>query len=249
MKVWTKNKSNSGIFFMKPYGFMKRVPPSGKLILMLVAVAAMAGCSTTYKPQLALPPASVDQSIDAGVELHPLVASEDIRSGHSTYGVLAEDYENPPPSKMSNAVTAEILHQFTANRVFRRISMYDPNPDLILTGRIDRFFEHDRRKVWAYVPLSNKVANLFRLNTYMGSGEVHLTMTLLHPSGEPLNTYVGHAKFKEDFTPNDETEPGGRLNRAFSEAINQIREEMLADPKLPKKRNAKPLVHLDRGKE
>ena len=235
---------------MKQYGLMKPVSSPGMLILMLAAVAAIAGCSATYKPQLSLSPASVDQSIDAIVELHPLVVSEDVRSGHSTYGVVAEDYENPPPSKMSKAVTAEILNEFTANRVFRRISMYDPNPDLILTGRIDRFFEHDRRKIWAYVPFfSDKVANLFRLNTYMGSGEVHMTMTLLNPSGEPLNTYVGHAKFAEDFTPNDETKPGGRLNRAFSEAVNQIREEMLADATLPKTRKTETLVQLDGGKD
>ena len=231
---------------MKQYG----MSASGWLVLMLAAIAAIAGgCSTTYTPQLSLPPASVDQSIDAAVELHPLVVSEHIRTGHSKYGVVAEDYKNPPPSKMSEAVTAEILNEFTASRVFRRISTYDPNPELVLTGRIDRFFEHDRRKLWAYVPFSRTVANLFGLNTYMGSGEVHITMKLLNPSGEQLSSYVGQAKFNEDFTPNDETEPGWRLNRAFSEAVKQIREEMLADPKLAKKRNAEPLVHLDRVKE
>jgi hypothetical protein len=239
---------NRGHLVMKLYGSMRRASCPGTLILILVAVAAIAGCSTTYQPRLSLPPANVDQSIDAAVELHPLVVSEDVRHGHSPYGVVADDYKNPPPSEMSDAVTAEILHEFTANRVFRRISTYDPNPEFILTGRIDRFFEHDRRKLWAYVPFSQKVANLFRLNTYMGSGEVHITMTLLNPSGEPLNSYVGHAKFEEDFTPNDETAPGGRLNGAFSEAVNQIREEMLADPKLAKTRNAEPLVHLDRKK-
>ena len=232
---------------MKQYGSTEAVSPPGMLILMLAA--AIAGCSTTYTPQLSLPPPSMDQSIDAAAELHPLVISEDVRTGHSKYGVVAEDYTNPPPSKMSEAVTAEILNEFTASRVFRRISTYDPNADLILTGRIERFFVHDRRKLWAYVPFSRKVANFFGANTYMGSGEVHIIMKLLNPSGEQLNTYVGHAKFEEDFTPNDETEPGWKLHRAFSEAVKQIREEMLADRKLAKKRNAEPLVHLDRDKE
>lgn len=236
--------------------FMKRplrTPASssrGILIYTLFAIAAIAGCSTKYKPQLSLPPADVKQSIDAVVELHPLVVSEDPNSGHSTYGVVAEDYENPPPSKMSKAITAEIHNEFMANGVFRRISMYDPHPDLVLTGRIDRFFEHDRRKLWTYVPFySNKLANLFRLNTYMGSGEVRVTMMLLKPSGEPLNTYVGHAKFQEDFTPNDEIKPGGRLNRAFSEALKQIRDEMLADATLPKTRKTETLVQLDGAKD
>ena len=77
---------------MKQYG----MSASGRLILTLAAIAAIAGgCSTTYTPQLSLPPASVDQSIDAAVELHPLVASEHIRTGHSKYGVVAEDYKTP----------------------------------------------------------------------------------------------------------------------------------------------------------
>lgn len=219
---------------MKQYGSTKVVSPPGMLILMLTAVAAIAGCSTAYTPQLRLPPASLDQSIDAAVELHPLVLSEDVRTGHSKYGVVAEDYTNPPPSKMSEAVTAEILNEFTTSRVFRRISTYDPNPDLIMTGRIERFFVHDRRKLWTYIPLSRKVANVFGTNTYMGSGEVHISMKLLKPSGEQVNTYVGHAEFEEDFTPHDETEPGWKLNRAFSEAVEQIRQQILGDPKLAK---------------
>jgi hypothetical protein len=222
----------------------------GPLIITVLAILALTGCSTKYEPQLTLPPQSFDQSIDAAVELHPLLASEAIRTGHANFGVVAEDYVNKPPSKMSKAITAEILNEFSANGVFRQISLYDPHPDYVLTGRVDRFFEHDRRKLWTYVPYySDKLANLFRLNTYMSSGEVEVTMMLLKPSGELVGTYVGHSKFEEDFTPNDEIKPGGRLNRAFSEALTQIRDEMLADTNLPKTRKVQPMVQVEGRKE
>ena len=212
----------------------------------LVALTIMSGCSTKYEPQLVLPPSSFNRAIDAVVELHPLQPTEGLRSGHSTYGVLAEDYVNRPPTKMSQAITAEILNELSSSGLFRRITLYDPQPDFVLTGRIEQFYEHDRRKLWTYVPYySDKLAGLFRLNTYMSSGEVQLTMMLLKPTGELVGTYVGRAKFDEDFTPNDETKPGGRLNRAFSDALAQICDEMLADANLPKTRKSDPIVHAD----
>jgi len=220
------------------------------LVPTLLAMMLVWGCSTKYEPQLTLPPSSFTRSIDAIVELHPLQAAESLRSGHSPYGVVAEDYVNKPPSKMDKAITAEILNEFSSNGVFRRISLYDPHPDLVLTGRIDRFYEHDRRKLWTYVPYySDKLAGLFRLNTYMSDGEVHLTMMLLKPTGQVVGTYVGRVKFDEDFTPNDELRPGGRLNRAFSEALAQIRDEILSDANLPKTRISDPLVQADDHQE
>ena len=41
----------------------------------------LSGCSTTYEPHLILPPAELNRSIDATVEVHPFVASEDLLSG------------------------------------------------------------------------------------------------------------------------------------------------------------------------
>ena len=216
------------------------------LAAAILAMTMAWGCSTKYEPQLTLPPASFNRSIDAVVELHPVQAAENLRSGHSPYGVVAEDYVNKPPSKMNMAITAEILSEFSSHGVFRRISLYDPKPDLVLTGRVDHFYEHDRRKLWTYVPYySDKLAGLFRLNTYMSNGEVRLTMLLLKPTGQVVGTYVGRAKFNEDFTPNDELRPGGRLNRAFSDALAQIRDEILSDANLPKARTSNPLVRAD----
>ncbi len=214
----------------------------------LVIAAVIAGCSTKYEPQLVLAPAPVLQVIDASVELHPLLAIDELRSGHATYGVLADAYVNKPPSKLTKVITSEILNELSASRVFRQITAYDPHPDLILTGRIERFYEHDRRKIWTYVPYySDKLAGLFRLNTYMSTGEVNMTMMLLKPTGERVGTYTGLVRFDEDFTPNDEMRPGDRLNRAFSQALEQIRDDMIADTKLPKARLTEPVVQRHRS--
>jgi hypothetical protein len=200
-------------------------------------VALVVGCATTYEPHLVLPSATFDRSIDAAVELHPLVASDELLMGQHTYGVLAEDFQNPPPSKLTQALTTEILSELSAHNVFRSVSVYEPEPDLLLTGRIDQFFEHDRRKPWTYVPYySDKLASLLRVNTYTRSGEVRLTMLLLKPNGARVGSYTGRAQFEESYTPHSELQPGDRLNRAFAQALAQIRDDMLSDTTLPKAR-------------
>ena len=203
----------------------------------LACVAVIAGCMTKYEPHLVLLPSPFDHAIDAGVEVHPLLATDQLRSGHLPYGVVVEGYVNRSLSKLTKVITSEILNEFSSNGVFRRISSFDPDPDLLLTGRIEQFYEHDRRKLWTYVPLyADKLAGLFRLNTHLRTGEVQVTMILLEPSGGRVGTYTGHVKFDEDFTPNDEIRPGDRLNRAFGEALTQIHEQILADVTLPKAR-------------
>ena len=203
----------------------------------------LSGCSTTYEPRLALPPAEVNRSIDATVEVHPFIASEELLSGHSTYGVLADDYVNKTPSQLTQALTEQVVAELSAHRVFRKVSTYDEAPDLILTGKIERFFEHDRRKIWTLVPYySDNISNLFRVNSHTTNGEIRLTTTLLKPTGEVVGSYVGHSKFNEDYTPNSEVRPGDRLNRALGQALAQIRDEMFADTALPKTSHQPPVA-------
>lgn len=205
------------------------------LVRAFILIALVGGCSTTYEPRLILPPSAINRSIDANVEVHPFIASDDLLSGHSTYGLLAEDYVNRPPSKLTQALTEQAVAELSAHQVFRKVSTYDTQPDLMLTGRIEQFFEHDRRKIWTFVPYySDKLASLFRVNTYTTNGEIRLTLMLLKPTGELVGSYTGRSKFEEDYTPNSEVRPGDRLNRALGQALAQIRDEMLSDSKLPK---------------
>ena len=214
-----------------------------KVLHGILLIALLQGCSTTYEPRLILPPAAFNRSIDASVEVHPFIASDELLSGHSSYGVLADDYVNTTPSKLTQAITEQVVAELSAHHVFRKVSTYDVEPDLILTGRVERFFEHDRRKLWTLVPYySDKLASLFRVNTYTTNGEIRLTMTLLKPTGAVIGTYIGHSKFNEDYTPNSEVRPGDRLNRALGQALAQIRDEMFSDATLPKTRNVPPLA-------
>ncbi len=213
------------------------------LLEMVLCLVLLGGCSTTYEPHLVLPATEVTRAIDANVEVHPFVASDELLSGHTPYGVLAEDYVNKSPSELTQSLTKEVVAELSARRVFRKVNTYDMAPDLILTGRVERFFEHDRRKLYSLVPgYTDRLASLFRANSYLSDGEVHLTMTLRKPKGDVVGSYVGRAKFKEDYTPNSELRPGDRLNRGLAQAVAQIRDEMMADAMLPKTRVLSPVA-------
>ncbi|MGC3975064.1 MAG: hypothetical protein QM771_11875 [Nitrospira sp.] len=213
-----------------------------KFVVMVFCLVILGGCSKTYEPHLALPAAEVPGSIDADVEIHPFTVSEDILSGHVPYGVLAKDYVNESPSELTQSLTQEITAELNRRRVFRTLSTYTSTPDLVLTGRIERFFEHDRRKIWTLVPgVTDRAANLLGAELYTSEGEVHLEMTLRKPTGEVVGSYVGGSKFNEEYTSKSELDPGDRLNRGLSEAVSQIREKILADAALPKTRALPPL--------
>lgn len=209
---------------------------------LIVCIGFLGGCSTTYEPHLLLPVTELTRSIDADVEVHPFVASQELMSGHSPYGVRADDYNNKPPSELTQALTKEVISELSASRVFRKVSTYDGAADLILTGRIDRFYEQDRRKAWTLIPgVTNKAANLLGANPYTSEGEVQVTMTLRKPTGDMVGSYVGRSEFNEDYTPNSEWHPGDRLNRGLAQAVAQIRDKMLADENLPKTRILPPV--------
>jgi hypothetical protein len=77
------------------------------------------------------------------------------------------------------------------------------------------------------------------MNTYVSSGEVDLTVIVLKSTGEIVGRYRGRERFDETFRPNSDMSPGERLNHAFSAAVQQIREKILADSELSKVRQSR----------
>ena len=70
------------------------------------------------------------------------------------------------------------------------------------------------------------------MKTHVSSGEVHLTLFVLKPTGEVLGTYTGKSAFKKTFNPTNDVPPGARLNRVLSESVHQIRDEISRDVQL-----------------
>ncbi|MGQ0810956.1 MAG: hypothetical protein ACT4OO_07005 [Nitrospiraceae bacterium] len=207
--------------------------PSLKSWVCSVAIGVLlltCGCTKQYIPELILP--SADKTIDAVVEFHPLRMAPGIRSGHDTYGVEGPKVETASPTDLTDQISTAMLSGLADSGLFSHITAFDPQPDLILSGRIDKFYEHYRQKLWTYAPYAETVAGLLRINTYVSTGEVNLTMTVLKATGEVIGRYPSRVTFQEDFKPNSEMPPGERLNHALAEAVQEIRDKLVADPRL-----------------
>jgi len=206
-----------------------------RVILSTVSLALVllaSGCAHRYEPDVSL--LESPDTVDATVEVHSLQTARDLLSGHESFGVIAPKVKTASGKELTGQVEHALIEELSATHVFRHLTPYDPQPDLILSGRINKFYEHYRPQLWTYAPGAGMVARILRVNTYVASGEADLTVVLLKPSGEPVKEYTGRSSFRETFTPTGEMPPGERLNRAFSEAVKQIRDQILEDSTLPK---------------
>ena len=195
-------------------------------------ILVVSGCSHRYVPDVSL--AESPETIDATVEYHPLQTARDLLSGHESFGVLAPKVTTASGRELTGQVENAVIEELAATHVFRRLTPYDPQPDLVLSGRINAFYEHFRPQLWNYAPGAGTVARLLRVNTHVTSGEADLTVLLLKPTGELVRQYTGRSSFRETLTPTEEAPPGERLNRALSEAVQQIRDKILKDSTLPR---------------
>ena len=200
----------------------------GLYALMLLTV----GCVTRFVPEVVLP--NSPQTIDATAEWHPFDITTAALAGEETFGVLAPRIRTLAPSELKVEVAAAVFEDFARNHVFANIDLHDPQADVIVTGRIDQFYEHYRPKLWTLLPGAGLVGWLFQMNTYASTGVVNLTVILFKPTGEVIGQYPGHSSFDATFRPNAENRPGRRLNQALTQAVQQVRQEMLGDPNLPK---------------
>ena len=200
---------------------------------MLVILAT--GCGgPRYVPDITL--TQTGPIIDATAEFHNLYPAYALLSGKESFGLDAPKAEKVEPSELTSQVESELLKELDSAGVFSRVTRFDPNPDVILSGRINALHEHYRPQIWAQIPdvipYVGIIAQLLRMKTHISSGEAHLTLFVLKPTGEVLGTYTGKSTFKETFNPTTDVPPGARLNRALSEAVHQIQDELSHDVQL-----------------
>lgn len=210
---------------------MMRITAPIGFILTLIAV----GCSgPEYVPDITLTQSGA--IIDATAEFHGLYPSFALLSGKDSFGVDAPKAKKIEPSELTDQIEAELLKELDAAGVFSRVTAFDPDPDLILSGRINALYEHYRPQIWSQVPIPGieTVTQMLRMKTHVSSGKVDLTLFVMKPNGKVVGTYTGQTTFRETFNPTTEVPPGARLNRALSDAVRQIQEKISHDAQLRK---------------
>jgi hypothetical protein len=186
----------------------------------------------SFTPTVKLPKSP--KTIEAKAKLEPFVnripvADRDLNRADDevTHSMEGE--------QLTKLVQQAILADFRTNLVFADMQVHEEQPDLLIRGVIHEFAEHHTRPWYGRIPL---VGNLIGAGEQVEGG-VKLDLILSTPSGELIGTYQGQSVYRQanDTDSDKEKErrlvaPGDRLNRAFSEAVRQIRSQMLADQKL-----------------
>jgi hypothetical protein len=203
-------------------------------LVSALCLTATAGCSkAAYIPDISLPEAR--PIIDATAEFHDLYPAPALISGKESFGLTGPDAKQVPPRELAYQVRDELMDAFEQAGVFSRVTTFDRDPDLVLTGRIHSLYEHYRPRIWTRLPLpyAGKIAaDILDWKTHATNGEADLTLFLLTRDGKLIGTYRGSSSFDENFNPTGEIAPGERLNRALTEAVQQIRDKMLHDARL-----------------
>jgi hypothetical protein len=156
-------------------------------------------------------------------------------SGKESFGLTGPDTKAVPPRELAAHVRDELLDAFEQAGVFSKITTFDRDPDLIVTGRINALHEHYRPRLWTRFPLpyAGKVAaDILDWKTHATDGIADVTLFLLTRDGTLLGSYHGKSSFDENFNPTGEIGPGKRLNRALTDAVRQIQEKIVHDQRL-----------------
>jgi hypothetical protein len=205
-----------------------------RLFVFGALLLAVAACTKTeFVPDVTLP--EIRPIIDATAEFHEIYPAPALISGKESFGLTGPDAEPVPPRELAAQVREELLDAFRQAGVFSKITTFDREPDLILTGRINALHEHYRPRIWTRFPLpyAGKVAaDLFDWKTHATDGVADVTLFLLTKDGKLVGTYHGKSSFDENFNPTGEVAPGARLNRALTDAAQQIQEKIVHDQRL-----------------
>ena len=202
------------------------------LVCGILLIAA--GCAKAeFVPEISL--SEVRPIIDAIAEFHDIYPAPALISGKESFGLTGPEAKSVPPQQLALQVRNELLEAFDHAGVFSKITSFDREPDLILTGRINALYEHYRPRLWTRVPLpyAGKIAvDLLDWKTHATNGKADVTLFLLTRGGRLIGTYHGSSSFDENFNPTGEVAPGARLNRALTDAVQQIQNKMLHDAQL-----------------
>jgi hypothetical protein len=198
-------------------------------VILLLAMSTVACQSLSYQPS-AVVGISADR-LPLRVEVHDLVDVTPPGDRSRTLGGTAATASDTMVGELSTAVTDAILQNLRNDEVFEEIRRRCDDPDLVLTGTLRRFYGKSNLNALGFVSLAYVPSWYLGIPIYTSHGAVEIELALALPDGQRVGTYATSVDFSE--WSSIYRQPlygiGTRLNRAFSEAVRDLRVRMLAD--------------------
>jgi len=188
------------------------------------------GCaSISYKPSLSL--GTSPSSVHARVQMNQLADASPPDEKETKFAGFAATEPGTLAGDLATEVTNALLTDFSNNQVFDTIQKRMTNPDLVMNGTIHRFYAQSGINALGWSTVWMDFIWLFGLPIQSQYGAVDIELTLQRPDGTTLGTYHGKSEFSESFSmyTNIQLAIGTRLNKAFDEAVGQIRSQLMND--------------------
>lgn len=203
----------------------------GSRYLSLALPLLLLSACVHYTPAIALDESP--KTVAVTVEMRPFQDAspiEDTESGTTVGRGLSVTHPDVLTGSLPDLIAGAVLDDFRRNAVFATIRKHPDKPDFLLSGTIHRFYERYRLPGWSAIPPLGFLAALFGAKLDRFTGEADLELTLTDPAGTLTRRYRGTSAFDvEQGWYDGYTERGVRLNQAFTEAVRQIRDQILRD--------------------
>jgi len=201
-----------------------------RLLATVLLVGLTIGCaSISYKPSLSL--GTSPSSVHARVQMNQLADASPPDEKETKFAGFAATEPGTLAGDLATEVTNALLTDFSNNQVFDTIQKRMTNPDLVMNGTIHRFYAQSGINALGWSTVWMDFIWLFGLPIQSQYGAVDIELTLQRPDGTTLGTYHGKSEFSESFSmyTNIQLAIGTRLNKAFDEAVGQIRSQLMND--------------------
>lgn len=200
------------------------------LVLALTIALALSACtSISYKPALSLGPSPV--KIPAKIRVETFVDRSPAEDKTKRAGGSSATEPDSMAGDLGTEVTNAVIADFLANGVFAEVGRHVERPDAVMTGEIKRFYGRAGLNAAGWITLPISPIWLLGIPMQSSEGEVDLFVTIRRLDGTPLGTYSGRSQFSDWYTMYNQSVwgVGTALNKAFTEAMQQIRNRILAD--------------------
>ncbi|MFZ1073127.1 MAG: hypothetical protein WAO21_06785 [Verrucomicrobiia bacterium] len=207
---------------------------TGKLFY-LAAIGSIAflaaGCaSINYRPAVSL--GISPNTIKANVKLETFVDASPQSDKSHVFAGLSTCEPGTLEGELASDVTDAILTDFNNNQVFQNLKKrYDTQPDLIMKGTIHRFSGKfgTTPVFWLTIPIDT--IWLFGLPIMSDDIVVDLEVSIQRPDGSVVGTYHGQSSNSQWYNmyQNVQFALPTRTNKAFSESVSQIRDQIMKD--------------------
>lgn len=139
-------------------------------------------------------------------------------------------------SELSTEISNAVIADFSINSVFKQVSRRVENSDFIMKGEINRFMGKSQMTDFGLISLFSYVGVItwyFGVPIRKNETDIQLKISMFDRNGVLINTYSGIYKDRvlNSMYKNTSLALPSQTNKSFSNAVAQIREQLLADIK------------------